>query len=599
VRPRPDLHGSLSLLETSRLIRGLPDVEAAFAFKHSMVQQVAYESMLVQDRRDLHLRVGEILESELGKAGPELADVLSSHFEQAGRPDQALRYARLAGEDSLRRFATAEAAQQFGRAIALAGEAGLEGAELVSLYQGRGRALELGADYPTADALYQEMQRLGRETGDGAMELAGLTGAASLYAVPTILFDLDRALTLADRALEISRELGDPEGETRALWLKLLAETRRDPEAAVRHGEAALELARKHGLSEQQAFILNDIGSNYFAVGQPGKAVEAITEAEPIWRRLENLPMLADNLATSALILTFAGRYPEAAEKGRASLSISDRTGNLWGQSYGRVSLAIGLYGQGELGPAVQEMTRCIELAEPAGFLYPLTSGRAVLALAYGRAGALDLAQKTAEKVGEVERAHPMPGHVGAKSLLAWVAALRGDLAEAKRILEGAGLMSSYQSISLIESPFAIIAALIDYNLAAEDYRQALEVILLIQNQADSMGASMFSPYFKMSVARCRIGLGDVEEGRIHLEAALQQLRRQGVENGMWEAEGLLADLAARDGRMEDARSMYRSSAGHARGIASGLAPLGLDSRFLALPTVRDILDRAGEPAGG
>ena len=75
---------NLDRLEAGQLVRALVEVEPTYTFKHNLVQQVAYESLLASDRRNLHRDVGETLERLHGEGRKDLAEILASHFEYAG-----------------------------------------------------------------------------------------------------------------------------------------------------------------------------------------------------------------------------------------------------------------------------------------------------------------------------------------------------------------------------------------------------------------------------------------------------------------------------------------------------------------------------------
>src|SRR5258708_8315891 len=94
---------ALSLLESGGLIHVTavqPEVE--YAFRHALVQEAAYSTLVKSNRRMLHKAVGEALEalrpSQL--ASPALAPVLARHFDEGGEPARALKYYILAGRSA-------------------------------------------------------------------------------------------------------------------------------------------------------------------------------------------------------------------------------------------------------------------------------------------------------------------------------------------------------------------------------------------------------------------------------------------------------------------------------------------------------------------
>lgn len=587
-----NLPSRLALLERSRLVSGLAEAEPAYAFKHALVQQTAYESMLVVDRRDLHRRVGEALELQNPDRRSELAEVLGSHFEQAGESGKALEYLTLAAENALRRFATAEAAVLFGRAIDLASAAGADDDHLLALYRKRGRALELGGEYASAIALYRSLQSLGEEREKPKLVIAGVIGEASLYAIPTPVFDPARAIAQAERALELSRATNDAAGQARAYWLMMLAQTRASPQAAVDAGEASLDLARRHGLREQEAFTLNDIQANYQLLGRPDRALQALEEARPIWTELDNLPMLADNLSSTAMLHIIGARHDLGIERAREAVAISERIGNLWGQSYARVAIALAGFARGELGWAIRESARSIELSEQAGFIYPQVALRAVLSIALGMAGDLGTAALEASRLRAIEAAHSYPGAVSGKTTQAWVAVRSGDLEAAGRILADHSTGAEAVTDAMLESPIPLVLALCEFHLARKDYARALEVASDLEEGFERAMWLALRGQLLLTRARALRGLGRRAEGEDALQDTHVELKRQGVENGLWEVEAELAGAAAEAGRHVEAADLWRSAALHLQALAADLADLGLAQGFLEQPHVRRILDQ-------
>lgn len=109
----------LSVLESSGLIElASMQPELEYLFRHVLVQDAAYASLLKQERRALHLRVADALEALYPERRAQAAGVLALHLEQAGETARAAPYLVEAGEHALRRFANREARAFFDRAAA-------------------------------------------------------------------------------------------------------------------------------------------------------------------------------------------------------------------------------------------------------------------------------------------------------------------------------------------------------------------------------------------------------------------------------------------------------------------------------------------------
>ncbi|MFZ2108997.1 MAG: AAA family ATPase, partial [Roseiarcus sp.] len=100
--------------------------QANYRFKHVLIQDAAYESLLKSRRHALHRRAAEILrdQSERAVAEPE---AIAHHFTEAGLDDLAIEWWGKAGDQALRRSAFREAIAHLGKAIAMADKAGATG----------------------------------------------------------------------------------------------------------------------------------------------------------------------------------------------------------------------------------------------------------------------------------------------------------------------------------------------------------------------------------------------------------------------------------------------------------------------------------------
>jgi tetratricopeptide (TPR) repeat protein len=110
----------LVTLEASGLIQiAAVQPELEYLFRHALVQDAAYSSLLKQDRRALHKLAAESLLSVYPERQREIAGVIAMHFEQAGEVARAAEQYAIAGEHALERFAQREAVSFFTRAVDL------------------------------------------------------------------------------------------------------------------------------------------------------------------------------------------------------------------------------------------------------------------------------------------------------------------------------------------------------------------------------------------------------------------------------------------------------------------------------------------------
>jgi tetratricopeptide (TPR) repeat protein len=119
----PALQMSLDRLAEADLlyVEGAPP-QASYRFKHALIQDAAYDSLLKSRRQALHRRAAEILRDDPERAAAE-PEVIAHHFAQAGLDELAIEWWGKAGDQALRRSAFQEAIAHLGKAIAMADRA--------------------------------------------------------------------------------------------------------------------------------------------------------------------------------------------------------------------------------------------------------------------------------------------------------------------------------------------------------------------------------------------------------------------------------------------------------------------------------------------
>ena len=109
--PEAVLQASLDQLVAADLLRvtGEPS-RRMYTFKHALIQEAAYESLLRSSRQQQHLRVARALEGEFAASVAATPEILAHHYTAAGLDEEAVRQWKLAGRRALARSANAEAA---------------------------------------------------------------------------------------------------------------------------------------------------------------------------------------------------------------------------------------------------------------------------------------------------------------------------------------------------------------------------------------------------------------------------------------------------------------------------------------------------------
>ena len=117
-KPEAELGSALDRLIAAGLLfrQGVPP-HATYLFKHALVQDAAYGTLLREPRRALHARIAETLESQFAEIAERQPELLARHCTEAGLIEKAAGFWGKAGQRSLARSALIEAAEQLTRAL--------------------------------------------------------------------------------------------------------------------------------------------------------------------------------------------------------------------------------------------------------------------------------------------------------------------------------------------------------------------------------------------------------------------------------------------------------------------------------------------------
>jgi class 3 adenylate cyclase/tetratricopeptide (TPR) repeat protein len=348
---------ALGQAEAAGLLRiASVDAEPVFRFRHVLVQEAAYESLLKADRRRLHREVGEAIEAGLPGRGDELAPILGLHFERAGETERAVAYLEIAGRAAYRRFAVREARDLLDRAAAL----------LASLPEDQAterRRIEIDLLRAAAGVTFipydQELARL-VDTRARAERLADprllglvLARAAHLRHLQEGAGDAEAFEADLEGALKIGHELGDPYILGRPLAIKgvtLAARGRRRDAVSVL--EEALKQLEPIDPADA-AFYAGQLGVINAELGDFAAARRAAERSHALAELSGDPNMLADADIFDGMALAMEGRRDEAltlAERGATSAAA---VGNLGCEAVGSLVAGEQELALGKFGPAI------------------------------------------------------------------------------------------------------------------------------------------------------------------------------------------------------------------------------------------------------
>lgn len=570
-----------------------------YSFESGLLYESAYGSLVRQDRRALHLAVGEALEDLFPERQQELAPMLAEHFYHAGDDRRALLYFIMAGNLAIQRYANAEAVRHFTNGLTLAkrlfrrgGEYELEGPvrTLGDLYRKRGQALWWSGRYGQALENYREMEKAARERNDLEMELACLMDLANLYSAPNTQFDATKGEALALQAQQLARKLNNPEAEAKILWVLLMNNFfSNQPRKAMEYGEQSIELARKHHLNEQVALSLNDMAKYVYTPQMKfDVALAALSEAQAIWRQLDSKPRISDSLLTEAIIHLNLGDFSRAMQLVEEGIQIGQSIGSLWHLAFGWVIQGDIYLELGEYELALKTLDEAYRTSEISGFTAGQTIAFGLLSVLYGRLGALPQAMAYghyAVKTAESAATFWLTQALGSLALLY---VKLGALENAHAAIERAHIYNPEHLLGFYTN--YIPMAECELLLARQEYPQVLSTVDEILAAPEAKNARGILPYFLYYRGKALQGLGRLEEACLSLDEACNLAQSISVRHPHWLALSSIADIYARLGQSEVAEKYRQTAREVIDFICSHAGTIELRSQFLEQSEVKQVL---------
>ena len=213
----PELRERLARLADAELLfqRGLPP-KSTYTFKHTLVQDAAYQSLLTSQRCQLHDRIAAAMLQQTPDAAQQQPELVAHHLSAGADPGRAIGYWQRAGDRALASAAAHEADSHFTRGLelldSLPAGTNRDRSEL-ALRIGLGAAASAGGEFAT-DAFERTWRRvleLADALGDGKARGRALWGLSAMHHTRS---ELRESLRLALELRETGRELGD-------IWMEL------------------------------------------------------------------------------------------------------------------------------------------------------------------------------------------------------------------------------------------------------------------------------------------------------------------------------------------------------------------------------------------
>jgi tetratricopeptide (TPR) repeat protein len=493
--PRDELRQSLARLQSGEFLyeRSLfPDLE--YTFKHALTHEVAYSSLLKEQRRALHGRIADAMGALHGDRLAEHVERLALHSQRSERWPEAVEYCRQAGQKAMARSANREAVAYLDQAL---------------------DALQHCPDDP--------------DTAETAFEIrldlrSALIPLGEFMRVFQILHELE---SLAERLKDLRRQ-----GLVAALMAGVYPSFGQAHQA-VHYGERASRIAADLGDSTIDVLAHTYLGAAYFSLGQCERSIECT-------RRVVHLLAGERSHATFGVAIrpaVFArgflcwslselGRFQEAEVEARETLDLAEAIGHPQTVVAGLLTLGTFHVRRGDVALAVGPFERARELCQR----HDIPLWRPVFASFLGYSLALSARFSEAESLlrEAIDQASMMRMVVFHSQMIMWLSEARlltGAVEEAAELAEEALRNTRERGEAVLEAWALRLAAEVTTHREPLDSARAEGLYRDAMKRAEGLGVQPL-------MARCHLGLGALygrtgkaHDARVNLSTAASMFR--------------------------------------------------------------------------
>jgi predicted ATPase/class 3 adenylate cyclase len=417
--------GLQQLVEAELLYqRGMPP-EATYLFKHALVQDTAYQSLLKSRRQQLHQQIAQVLEQRFRQTVEIQPELIAHHYTEAGLLREAIPYWQRAGQRAVERSAHAEAIGHLNRGLALLqalpeASARLEQELHLRITLGAALIATKGQASPDVEKTYNRARELCQQLSETSQLFSVLLGLRRFYLVQV---KLRIALELGEQLLRLASEernsallveaheaLGLP-----LFWLGELPRTRAHLEQGIalydpqhhrfhvsRHGQDPGVLCRLY-----EALTL-------WHLGYPDRALQSAGEAVAFSQRLSHPYTSVFALFLAAWVHQYRREAPAARELAERMIALSEEYGFLFWLAEGAIFRGAALVEQGKLDEGLKSICQGVSAHQATGVELARPYFLGLLADAYEKTGqkeqswaalteALTLVNEKGERMWEAE----------------------------------------------------------------------------------------------------------------------------------------------------------------------------------------------------
>ncbi|HEX8819099.1 MAG TPA: adenylate/guanylate cyclase domain-containing protein [Archangium sp.] len=366
--PPIPVHAALAALQERELV--FEQSSPAFAgtreyiFKHAIVREVAYDTVLKRERRAFHGRIAEWLLARGGERSREHLGLIADHLEASGQAVRAAIYLRRAGEEAQALYANAEARSFLERALALTSETDLP--ERYAIVAAREKVHAVLGERQTQRRDLEMMEVLAELLADPRRQAEAALRRA-LYS--SEVGELAAGVEAVRKAIRLSQDNGDVASEALGYlrWGRMLRHHQGDFESARSHFERSLALAESARLAHLEVENLLNLSAVILETGDLGTSLAYVQRVLPFCRAMEDRWLEFSTLRHLGYVSKSLGDFARARALFEQTLQFSRVIGYRFWECVDLCNLALLHYLLGDASSALELAEQGLRISQQLG----------------------------------------------------------------------------------------------------------------------------------------------------------------------------------------------------------------------------------------
>lgn len=370
----PDLAPALlqqflaELAEREFIVPQADSAEIAYAFKHVLVSDAIYSTMLRRTQSELHGQIGAAMETLYADQLEKQVELLARHYAFSPRRERALHYLIWAGQKAARAYLTEQARQHYEQALALLPETEHTPEQALQVQMGLGDVLLFAGEYAVAREHFRaalaaqphrapERSDLQRKIGLTFLKQSEYEQALAAFAEAQSILERADQASPAEQARILS-DIG---------WTYF---ERGDVEEAQRRLSAGLALVEDASAYDVISSLYNRLGAVAYRRGDWAQAASYVSKSISIREAIGDRVGLATSFSNLGLLNMALGEFDQALHNLTRGLELKSHLGDLEGRVIVQNNLGNLRIYRGELEAAAEVLEEALKTARQLGLSY-------------------------------------------------------------------------------------------------------------------------------------------------------------------------------------------------------------------------------------